>query len=51
MPSNIAISWLNISVRVIESGGQIILQSGARPSQLSREEIKINTKIVERVKI
>ena len=51
LPSSIAISWLDIYVTVIESGNQIILQSGARPSQLTKEEIKNNTEIVDKIRI
>ena len=51
LPPNIIEKWLHTSVTVTESGGQIILQSGALPLQLSKEEIKINTEVIDKIRI
>ncbi len=51
LPPNIASTWLNVSVTVTESGGKIILESGAKPLQLSRKDIIKTTEILSRIKI
>ena len=51
IPSNIAQSWLNIQVTVSESGSQIILTSGCKPTKLSKKELHQHTKIVDKIRL
>ena len=43
--------WVGIHVTVKESGGQIILESGAKLGPLSREELNQKSKIIDKIKI
>lgn len=51
LPSNIALPWLNVQVTVAESGNQIILTSGSKPTQLSKEELQQHTEVVDKIKL
>ncbi|MCK5624968.1 hypothetical protein KAI04_03950 [Candidatus Pacearchaeota archaeon] len=51
LPPNIVNQWLNVYVRVKESGNAIILESGALPIPLSKMQLKNNSKKIDEVYI
>ena len=51
LPPSIISNWLNVYVKVIESGNVIILESGALPTPLSKIQLKIHSKKIDEVYI
>ena len=47
LPVGISEKWLNVHVRVIESGNCIILESGAPPVPMTKTEIRHDSKKLE----
>ena len=45
-------TWLGINIiKIIESGGNIILQSGALPEPMTKTQFRIETKTIETITI
>lgn len=51
LPIGLSDKWLDVYVRVKESGNQIILESGALPQPMNKTMIRVNSKKLEVIKI
>lgn len=43
--------WVGVYVKIRESGGTLILQSGAVPSAFTLHEMRPNIKVIDKIKI
>ena len=44
-------SWVNLYVSIKESGGALILESGAKPVPFTNKELKQFTDVVDKIKL